>query len=91
VQGLLLMSGHKSWAEIKHKRNLDTEVSEPLPTSWTYLGPRDAVRIMLPSGRRLTVARGETIQALPNEAEALSKLTASWTSSSDTMTQEVTQ
>jgi hypothetical protein len=43
---------------------------------WIYSGGRAEILIVLPSGRRLRVKRGETIELMPNEAEAVSNLSA---------------
>lgn len=39
----------------------------------TYDGALDAVVVILPSGRRLTIAKGESVELLANEAEALAE------------------
>ena len=39
-----------------------------------YIGPFDVEMIMAPTGRRVTVAVGDTITLLPNEAATLNGL-----------------
>jgi len=42
--------------------------------TWIYSGGYDAIDLRLPSGRWISVARGDSVDVLPNEAKALKKL-----------------
>lgn len=56
----------------------------PLPTRFSYVGPLPAVVVVLPSGRVMTVARGEVLDVLPNEAEALTAIPTDWAPAPET-------
>lgn len=44
------------------------------PQKWTYQGRWDSIDIKLASGRWITVAAGETVELLPNEAKVIRTL-----------------
>lgn len=46
-------------------------MTKPKTQRWEYNGGRDAVEVRLPTGRWITVRRGESVTVLPNEAKPL--------------------
>lgn len=52
----------------------------------TYTGPVDAIATRLPSGREVTVERGQTVEVTADEAALLDAQTGNWTDPDDSGT-----
>lgn len=48
-------------------------MTTPATTTFVYDGPIETVTVPLPSGRAITVSRGDSVDALPSEVDALAR------------------